>query len=166
MLASDEIAAILDRWLRMKRSPLPLKRFRIVTLATNVPVPVAAGRLAELGAKVTKIEPPDGDALGTQHCPSWYQEMIRGQKVLRLNLKASKDRKRLDDFLEKSDLLLTSSRPASLERLSLGWKELHRKFPKLSQVALVGHPFPRRGVAGHDRPMILPDRVGVSGPGA
>jgi alpha-methylacyl-CoA racemase len=128
----------------------PLQGFRIVTLAINVPVPVAVSRLCRLGATVVKIEPPGGDPLETKHCPKWYKDLVTGQRVMRLNLKESKDRARLDSFLANSDLLLTSSRPDSLRRLSLGWKELHSKFPKLSHIALLGHPAPREGLSGHD----------------
>jgi len=41
----------------------PLWGVRVVTLAVNVPGPVAAARLCELGASVTKVEPPGGDPL-------------------------------------------------------------------------------------------------------
>jgi alpha-methylacyl-CoA racemase len=128
----------------------PLRHFRIVTLAVNVPVPLAASRLAELGAGVVKVEPPAGDPLGAVHCPEWYEEMAKRQKIVRLNLKDPKNRSRLDKYLKECDLLLTSSRPESLKRLSLGWKKLHANFPALSHVALVGHPAPRQGIAGHD----------------
>lgn len=128
---------------------LPLRGLRVVTTAVNVPGPVAAARLSQLGAKVLKIEPPHGDPLG-MHCPSWYKELVKTQQVLRLNLKEANDRYRLDRLLEKSDLLLTSSRPKALKRLSLGWKELHSKFPKLCQIALVGFSGRKSNVAGHD----------------
>jgi alpha-methylacyl-CoA racemase len=128
----------------------PLRNFRVVTLAANAPVPVAAARMAQLGAKVIKVEPPDGDPLGTKLCPAWYAALIKGQKVVRLDLKQPRDRARLDGYLKNSHLLLTSSRPSSLARMSLGWKQLHAKFPDLSHVALVGHPAPRQEVAGHD----------------
>lgn len=128
----------------------PLRGFRIVTLALNVPVPVAASRLCQLGANVVKIEPPSGDPLQTKHCPKWYSDLVVGQRVIRLNLKEPNSRARLDSLLSKSDLLLTSTRLDSLGRLSLGWKELHSKFPRLSHIALLGHPAPRQGLAGHD----------------
>ncbi len=128
----------------------PLQNFRVVTLAVNAPVPVAVARLAELGAKVVKVEPPDGDPLRTTICPEWYKDLSRGQEVVRLDLKNPRGRARLDSYLKKSHLLLTSTRPKSLARISLEWKQLHAKFPALSHVALVGHPAPRQDVAGHD----------------
>jgi len=131
------------------RLGLPLRGFRIVTLAVNVPGPVAAARLSQLGAEVFKVEPPHGDPLG-MHCRGWYKNLLGTQQVLRLDLKQKNDRSRLDRLLEKSDLLLTSSRPNALKRMSLGWKELHGKFPQLCQIAMVGYSGHRRNMAGHD----------------
>jgi alpha-methylacyl-CoA racemase len=130
-------------------SAMPLGGFRVVTLSVNAPGPAAAARLTELGARVVKVEPPGGDPLAS-YCRQWYGELNRGQKIVTLDLKQEKDRARLDRLLEKSDLLLTSHRPAALERLSLDWKSLHRRFPALCQVALVGYPAPRQHIAGHD----------------
>ncbi len=48
----------------------PLAGIRVVAVATNVPGPVAAARLRELGASVTKVEPPEGDPLGIV-APAW-----------------------------------------------------------------------------------------------
>lgn len=67
-----------------------------------------------------------------------------------LDLKSEKDMESLDRRLEKADLLITASRPAALERLGLGWEELHKKFPNLCQVAIVGYPPPHDNEPGHD----------------
>lgn len=131
------------------KSNLPLRDFRIVTTAVNVPCPVAAARLRDLGAKVIKIEPPNGDPL-REYCSAWYNELIRGQKLVRLDLKQTSGRERLGRLLSQADLLLTASRPAALQRLSLGWEDLHARFPVLCHVALVGHASPRQNLAGHD----------------
>jgi alpha-methylacyl-CoA racemase len=144
------VQRILRRVGRARDEDAPLKGFRIVTLGLNVPAPVAAARLLQLGAAVVKVEPPGGDALHRTYCPRWYRELIRKQRVVRLDLKEPQDRARLDGFLARSHLLLTSIRLNSLRRLSLGWRELHTKFPALSHVALLGHPAPRQETAGHD----------------
>jgi len=128
---------------------LPLRGTRIVTLAVNVPGPAAAARLRELGAQITKVEPPHGDPL--EHlCPDWYRELAKNQKVVRLDLRTPKDRASLDRLLENADVLITSSRPSSLRRLSIEWKRLHKKFPRLCYVALVGEPAPKDELPGHD----------------
>lgn len=126
-----------------------LRGVRLVTLAVNAPGPVAASRLSSLGATVVKVEPPDGDPL-QKYCPRWYQDLIGSQKIRRLNLKESEDRAMLDHLLAKTDLLLTANRPAVLQNLSLGWKDLHAKFPELCHVALVGHAAPHQNMPGHD----------------
>ena len=127
----------------------PLQGTRLVTLAVNVPGPVAAARLRSLGADVVKVEPPAGDPLAGAH-PEWYGELARGQDIVPLDLKKPEDRDRLDGYLEETDLLLTSSRSAALSRLGLSWEALHEQHPGLSQVAIVGYPAPDDGVPGHD----------------
>lgn len=127
----------------------PLKGFHIVSLAVNVPGPVAAARLRDLGATVTKVEPPDGDPLARLGS-GWYDSLCEGMQILKLNLKETSDRSQLDIVLESADLLLTASRPAALDRLGLGWEDLQERFPKLCHVAVVGYPPPDEDLPGHD----------------
>lgn len=122
---------------------------QVVSLAVNLPGPVAAARLRSLGASVTKVEPPSGDLLA-RAAPAYYEDLGRGQKITTLDLKQPENRARLEGLLENADLLLTSSRSRALERLELGWKELSVRHPRLSQVAIVGHPAPDDDVPGHD----------------
>ena len=96
----------------------PLHGISVVSMAVNLPGPLAAARLESLGAAVTKVEPPDGDpAADISH--DWYLDLIAGQDVVTLDLKRSRDRRRFDDLLYHADLLLTASRPAALARLRL-----------------------------------------------
>jgi crotonobetainyl-CoA:carnitine CoA-transferase CaiB-like acyl-CoA transferase len=127
----------------------PLSGIRALTLAINIPGPVAAARLRELGATVVKVEPPGGDPLAGIS-PAWYESLTRDQKIVRLDLKEPDERAQLDDLLEASDLLITATRSSALDRLSLGWSQIHAKFPRLSHVAIIGHPPPNEDVAGHD----------------
>ncbi|MGH3089928.1 MAG: CoA transferase [Rubrobacteraceae bacterium] len=127
----------------------PLKGTAVLTLAVNVPGPAAASRLREFGAAITKVEPPNGDPLAG-HNPSWYEALATGQEVVTLDLKDPRGRGELSSLLADSDLLLTSSRPAALARLGLSWAKLREEYPRLSQVAIVGHPAPRENEPGHD----------------
>jgi crotonobetainyl-CoA:carnitine CoA-transferase CaiB-like acyl-CoA transferase len=102
-----------------------------------------------MGASVVKVEPPGGDPLASM-CPGYYEELNVGQEVVGLDLKDRQDRALLDDRLGRTDLLLTASRPAALGRLGLSWPELHDRFPRLCQVAIVGHPPPEEDTPGHD----------------
>jgi alpha-methylacyl-CoA racemase len=124
---------------RREAERLPLGGVRVLTLAVNLPGPVAACRLCGMGAAVVKVEPPGGDPLARM-CPGYYAELSAGQEVVSMDLKAREDRVSLDNYLENMDLLLTASRPAALGRLGLSWPELRARFPRLCQVAIVGHP--------------------------
>jgi alpha-methylacyl-CoA racemase len=126
-----------------------LERFRIVSLAINLPGPLAAARLKAMGATVQKIEPPDGDPL-EQAAPAWYRHLHEGIEIHRLDLKKAAACNLVDTFLARADLLITASRPSSLHRLGLGWEVLHERFPLLSQVAIIGHSSPDEELPGHD----------------
>ena len=128
---------------------LPLGGVRVLTLAVNLPGPVAAWRLGAMGASVVKVEPPGGDPLARM-CPGYYEELSAGQEVVRLDLKDRQDRASLDDWLGGMDLLLTASRPAALGRLGLSWRGLRARFPRLCQVAIVGYAPPDEDAPGHD----------------
>jgi crotonobetainyl-CoA:carnitine CoA-transferase CaiB-like acyl-CoA transferase len=126
-----------------------LDNIRVASLAINLPGPLAVARLRTLGATVHKIEPPTGDPL--QHArPQWFDLLHEGVEVVRLDLKDAAGRTQLDGYLQQAHLLLTASRPAALERLGLGWPDLHQQFPQLSQVAIVGHAPPEEDLPGHD----------------
>jgi crotonobetainyl-CoA:carnitine CoA-transferase CaiB-like acyl-CoA transferase len=126
-----------------------LQGIKIVSLALNAPGPVAAARLTQLGAEVTKIEPPSGDATSNV-APKWYESLCRGQTVLRLDLKDPSGRAQLDRMLAETDLLLASFRPSALQRLGLDWKSLHARHPLLNFVGIIGYLPPLEERTGHD----------------
>jgi crotonobetainyl-CoA:carnitine CoA-transferase CaiB-like acyl-CoA transferase len=127
----------------------PLKNMRVVTLALNVPGPLAAKRLVEYGATVIKVEPPQGDPLEV-YCADWYQEINRGQQRQQLDLKKPEGKAQLAELLASADLLLTAQRPLALERLGLSWAELQDAYPQLNHLAIVGYLAPHENKAGHD----------------
>jgi alpha-methylacyl-CoA racemase len=126
-----------------------LQGVKIVSLALNAPGPVAAARLRTLGAEVTKVEPPTGDATSNV-APAWYSSLCHGQTVLRLDLKDPDQRKQLDGLLANADLLLASFRPSALKRLGLDWESLHVRYPRLCFVGIIGYPHPQEERTGHD----------------
>ncbi|QFQ29074.2 CoA transferase [Janibacter melonis] len=124
----------------------PLDGVRVVSLAVNLPGPLAAARLTSMGAAVTKVEPPTGDPLALV-APTWYTELVGGQEVVRLDLKDPADRAALEDRLAGVDVLLTSMRPSALERLGLPESvERHG----LLLVEVIGYDGDRAEEAGHD----------------
>lgn len=81
---------------------------------------------------------------------SAYETMHRGIRTLCADLKSDKGRKLLQRELQKADVLLTSFRPSALNKLGLDWKGLHKLYPQLSMVAVVGAPGARAEEPGHD----------------
>ena len=126
-----------------------LEGVEVVSLAVNVPGPVAAARLAEHGARVTKVEPPEGDPLSL-HVPSWYARLREAQEIVRLDLKSGEGKRALDARLAGADLLLTSNRPRTLERLGLDFPALHARHPRLCVLQIIGFPAPDDDLPGHD----------------
>jgi alpha-methylacyl-CoA racemase len=127
----------------------PLQGAKLVTLALNVPGPVAAARLVELGAQAIKVEPPAGDPLKTA-ARAWYDSLSRGQAVITLDLKTGHGRDRMVQLLTAADLLLTSFRPSALRRLQLDWETVHARHPRLCAVNIIGFPPPDEELPGHD----------------
>ncbi len=121
----------------------------VVSLAINVPGPVATAELHGLGARVCKIEPPAGDPLA-QFSPPWYDRLCADAEVITLDLKSAEGMAELEKRLDDADLLLTASRPAALSRLGLEWSRLHTRFPRLCHVGIIGYPPPHENRAGHD----------------
>jgi len=126
-----------------------LRSFRIINAGCNLPAPLAAQRLMQLGASVVKVEPPDGDPF-KKYSPGWYQDLHRGQEVIHLDLKSKSGRKAMQELLESSDLLITSNRPSTLKRLGLDWDNLHADYPEICLVSIIGYPPPEEESPGHD----------------
>ena len=132
--------------------PVPIKALRgvrILSLALNVPGPSALMRLRAMGATCTKLEPPAGDPLGTYNRAA-YETLQQGVKVLGVDLRNDAGQKTIHRLLSRTDILLTSFRPSGLAKLGLAWKPLHKLYPALSQVAIVGSYGERAEEPGHD----------------
>jgi alpha-methylacyl-CoA racemase len=138
--------AIIRKLMTIKK---PLQGIRIVSLALNIPGPVAVARLFQQGATVVKIEPPGGDPLALVS-PNWYSSLHEGITVVCLDLKTNAGQAKVAELLSQSDLLITAFRPAALERLGLSWSTLSTRYPRLCQVAILGYLPPHEARPGHD----------------
>jgi alpha-methylacyl-CoA racemase len=126
-----------------------LKGFKIVSLALNVPGCIAAARLQDLGARITKVEPPSGDPL-IEMSREWYELLTQDMYVSRLDLKDPVQYRKLEGWLREADLLVSSMRPSALQRLGLSWQDLQAKYPEICHVALTGYSEPYENRPGHD----------------
>lgn len=127
----------------------PLKGVRILSLALNLPGPAALMRCHAMGATCVKLEPPVGDPMGAYN-PKAYATLHAGMKIAIADLKTEKGQQALHKELARTDVLLTSFRPSALKKLGLEWKALHKRYPQLSVVAIVGAPGARADEPGHD----------------
>lgn len=127
----------------------PLTGVRVLSLALNLPGPAALMRCRQMGATCIKLEPPSGDPMGHYNKVA-YAQLHQGVKVLNADLKTGAGQKAAHRELAKADVLLTSFRPSALDKLGLGWKKLHKLYPALSQVTIVGAPGARAEEPGHD----------------
>ena len=106
--------------------------------------PYACQILGDYGAEVIKIEAPEGDITrgiapfknkGMGH---FFINANRNKRSLILDLKNKKGKAAFFKLVEKSDVVMTSIRPAAMERLGIGFKACKQINPSLIYVALVG----------------------------
>ena len=141
-----------------KAADLSLSGVRILSVALNLPGPAALMRLADMGAKCTKLEPlpPEGmpkgatsDSMGL-YAPHAYEQLHAGVKVVQADLKTEKGQSQLRKVLATTDVLLTSFRPSALKKLGLAWADVHAQFPSLNMVSIVGSHGVGAEIPGHD----------------
>jgi alpha-methylacyl-CoA racemase len=126
-----------------------LKGVRVLSLSLNLPGPAALMRCKAMGASCVKLEPPNGDPMGVYN-PNAYSQLHTGVRIAKADLKTELGQRALHRELAKTDVLLTSFRPSALQKLGLTWKLLHKQYPQLSMVAIVGAPGARAEEPGHD----------------
>jgi crotonobetainyl-CoA:carnitine CoA-transferase CaiB-like acyl-CoA transferase len=126
-----------------------LTGIRIVSLALNLPGPAALMRCRRMGATCIKIEPPSGDPMG-RYNPAAYAQLHEGVEVLEADLKSEGGQRVAHEQLANANVLLTSFRPSGLAKLGLDWATVHARYPRLSQVAIVGGAGEAAEIPGHD----------------
>ena len=108
--------------------------------------PYATMMLADLGAEVTKIEPPGGD-ISRQVGDSYFASLNRGKRSVRLELGTEAGRRRLGELVARSHALLVNLKPSAVRRLGLTYEDLRGFNERIVCVAITGH-----GMAGGDEP--------------
>jgi len=128
---------------------------RVLDLTRLAPGPYATLILADLGAEVVKLEPPEGDA--TRAMPpggagELFAALNRGKRSVVLDLKRPGAVEAVRRVLARCDVLVEGFRPGVMDRLGLGHAALLDAFPRLVVCALsgFGQTGPDRRRAGHD----------------
>src|SRR5712692_11227812 len=108
----------------------------VIECSTFVTGPYAAALLADLGARVIKIEaPPDGDPYRAFAPDAFFSpnfaHLNRNKESIALDLKSRKGREICVELAKKADVFLENFRPGTAERLGLGYEALRALNPKL-----------------------------------
>jgi CoA:oxalate CoA-transferase len=116
---------------------------RVLDFTTIVSGPHCTRLLADLGAEVIKIEPPEGDFIRVQPPlrdgrSAYFAHLNCGKKSLALDLKRSEAIELVRELAAHSDVLVENSRPGVMERLGLGYEALSALNPRLVYCAISG----------------------------
>ena len=144
--------------------PGPLDGYLVVDLTRALAGPHAGMMLADLGARVIKVETPGhGDDtrgwgppfVGPEDDPvsTYYLSCNRNKESVTADLKSDGGRALLDGLVGRADVLLENFRPGVLDRLGFGEQRLHEINPGLVVLSIsgFGHDGPEAGRAGYDQ---------------
>ena len=123
----------------------PLSGVTVLAIEQAVAVPFATRQLADLGARVIKIERPIGGDFAraydttVQGLASHFVWLNRSKESLTLDLKRLEAQGVLARLLERADVFVQNLAPGAADRLGLGTEELRAKYPRLIVAALSGY---------------------------
>ena len=130
--------------------PPLLSGLRVLDLTRNLPGPFATRLLADLGATIIKVEPPEGDP--ARPLAALFEALNHGKECRTIDFRSSADLDRLRAWVQEADVLLDSFRPGVLQGLGLDAATLHALNPRLVMVSITGYgqhgPWAQK--AGHD----------------
>lgn len=162
----------------------PLSGVTVIDLTRVLAGPYCTMILADLGARVIKVEAPgrgdDARHIGpfTGGKSAYFMSLNRGKESVALDLKGGADRAIFEQLLSRADVLCENFRAGTMDRLGYGWPALHAAYPRLIYAATSGFgatgPYARRpaydmvvqamggimSLTGH--PGSPPTRVGTS----
>ena len=126
-------------------SPRPLEGVTVVSIEQAVAAPFATRQLADLGARVIKVERPDGGDFARHYdkrvrgLASYFVWLNRSKESLALDLKSEAAPVVLEALLERADVFVQNLAPGATARLGLGVDELRRRYPRLIVCDLSGY---------------------------
>ena len=144
-----------------KKAKGPLEGIVVVDLSRILAGPYCTFLMAEMGARVIKVEPPKGGDDARAYGPfvngksTYFASVNRGKESIALDLKSDGDRKIFEQLLSKADVVVENFRPGTMEKLGYGWEQLHRKYPKLiyASASGFGHTGPNSKDPAYDMVM-------------
>src|SRR5437870_6928970 len=141
----------------LMRANRPLAGVTVLDFGQVYQGPYATLLMAQAGADVIKVEPPQGEPLRRRAPPgkstTFPIAMLNGNKrAITLNLKDERGRALLFRMAEKGDVLLENFAPGVMDRLGVGWNVLHAINPRLVYASGSGY-----GLSGPDRDNLAMD---------
>lgn len=140
----------------------PLSGFVIVDLTRVLSGPYCTMVLADLGARVIKVEQP-GKGDDTRHWgppflgaeSAYFLSINRNKESVTCDFKPPAGRAVLDRLIGRADVLVENFRPGTIDRNGFGWEAMHAKHPRLVYASISGYgqTGPRRNEAGYDAVM-------------
>ncbi|MDP5279814.1 CaiB/BaiF CoA-transferase family protein [Sphingomonas sp. DG1-23] len=127
---------------------LPLSGLLVLDFSQFLAGPSCALRLADLGARVIKVERPDGGDASRQLClgdlrfdadSALFHAINRGKESYAANLKDPADLDRIHALIARADVLIHNFRPGIMERLGLGHEDLRARNPRLVYAGVSGY---------------------------
>ena len=121
----------------------PLTDLKVIEVCTTIAGPACARLLADFGADVIKIEPPEGDPVRQmgQHIDNvslYAASILRNKRSVVLDLKTSQGREVAFELMTRADIVIENNRPGVMERLGLGYEALSARNPGLVMVRISG----------------------------
>ena len=122
----------------------PLAGITVIDLSRILAGPYCTMLMAELGARVIKVEPPGKGDDAREYGPfvkgksAYFMSVNRGKESIALDLKADDDRKVFEALLARADVIVENFRPGTMEKLGYGWEALHKRYPRLIYAAASG----------------------------
>ncbi len=163
---------------------LPLEGLTVIDLTRVLAGPMCTQMLADLGARVIKVEQPgtgdDARGIGpfVDGGSAYFLSVNRNKESIALDLKQPQDREVFERLLQGADVLVENFRPGTMDKLGYGWETLHARHPRLvmTSVSGFGQTGPYSGFPAYDmvvqamsgmmsvtgHPGAGPCRVGVS----
>ncbi len=148
----------------------PLDDLTVVDLTRALAGPFCTLMLGDLGARIVKVETPDGGDdtrgwgppfIGTES--AYFLTINRNKESLTLNLKDERGQAVFLRLLERADVLVENFRPGTMQRFGLDYERVHRRFPRLvyASISGFGQDGPSRERAAYD--LILQGIGGLMG---
>ncbi|NJN50934.1 MAG: hypothetical protein HC809_03260 [Gammaproteobacteria bacterium] len=118
---------------------LPLRGVTVVEFATIIAAPLGTSFLADLGARVIKVEAPDGDPFRGMGGGLGAQRVNGGKESVAIDLKSPSVRPLVRGLLERADIVVHNFRPGVPERLGIGYADATAANPKVVYLAANGY---------------------------